>query len=101
MIPYLELKGEDGRLLLSLFGVTRTERGVQAELFCLHEMPRAREGIYLESRFLDKTASSGLVRKIKILTTLEQPRLGLVCFSPLEGEFVRVPKRRKTKKDKL
>ena len=89
MIPYLELKGEDGRLLLSLFGVTRTERGVQAELFCLHELPRARENIFLESQ------------KIKILTTLEQPRLGLVCFSPLEGEFVRVPKRRKTKKDKL
>lgn len=86
MIPLLELKGEGEITLLSLFGVTRDEKGLYAELFCLHALPRAKEPLFVDGQ------------RVKLLTLLEQPRLGLICFSPLELEFLNVPKRRKTKK---
>ena len=104
MIPLLELKGEGEITLLSLFGVTRFETGVldraaprdssrpngpvrvHAELFCLHALPRAKEPLFVDGQ------------RVKLLTLLEQPRLGLICFSPLELEFLNVPKPRKTKK---
>jgi len=85
MIPLLELKGEGEITLLSLFGVTRDEKGLHAELFCLHALPRAKEPLFVDGQ------------RVKLLTLLEQPRLGLICFSPLELEFLNVPKPRKKK----
>ena len=85
MIPNLELTGEGGRLLLSLFGVAIEGKSVQAEIFCLHALPRAKEPLFLDGK------------PFKLNTLLEQRRLGLICFSALEGVFLNVPKRRKNK----